>query len=50
MPLSTVLQMYRGGQFYLWRKTEYPEKTNTLPHVTEKLNPAILTKMPMAPG
>ena len=26
MPLSAIFQLYRG-QFYLWRKPEYPEKT-----------------------
>jgi hypothetical protein len=26
MPLSTI-QLYHGGQFYWWRKQEYPEKT-----------------------
>jgi hypothetical protein len=39
---AAIFQLYRGSQFYWWRKPEYPEKTIDLWQVTDQLNDIML--------
>ena len=37
MPLLQIFQLYSDGQFFSWRKLEYPQKTTDLSQVIDKL-------------
>jgi hypothetical protein len=41
-PLSTIVQLYRGGRFDWWRKPDHTGETTNLSEVTDELYHIVL--------